>query len=158
MPWRPDFLKGFWLDPDWVGLSGYSDQKDPSDAPPVRPARTMATRVKREYPTYTGPAGTREPLGAAVFLLRDRIGMEYEREVGLDDFVSIREAAELLQVPVMTLSRWVKSKKIRSSRKNKFVVIRLREVLRILQERGTPPKLGIRHVILGDEDSFPDDP
>jgi len=146
MPWRNDFVKTFWLDPDWVGLSGYPDQEDVSRGRPVE--RPVPNRVKRQYPTYTSKTGPERPIGAAVIIMRDRIGFEYERQVGLDEFVSIREAAKLLELPVMTLTRWVKSTKLKSARQRGFVVIRLREVLRIAKDRRAKLKLGSRLIVL----------
>lgn len=147
MPWRDDFVKTFWLDPDWVGLAGYPGQEDEQvPQPPSARMRSTPNRIKKSYPSYRNKAGTREPIGAAVIVIRDRIGFEYEREVGLQDFVSIREAAQLLEMPVMTLSRWVKSKRIKSSKRKGFVVIRLGEVLRMAKERTLDPKLGFRLV------------
>ena len=150
MPWRDDFTKSFWIDPDWVGLSGYpEDQGAPSS--PRKPALGKDT-ITKQYPTYRKREGTEKPLGAAVIVIRDRIGFEYEREVGLGDFVSLREAAQLLELPVMTVSRWVKAKKIKGSKKRGFVVIRLDEVLRIAKERKISPKLGFRLTMIGTAD------
>jgi hypothetical protein len=149
MPWRRDFVKAFWFDPDWVGLSGYPDQEEePEERPAERPTGLVPNRVTRTYPTYR-KTQTERPIGAAVIVIRDRIGFEYERQVGLDDFVSIREAAKLLELPVMTLTRWVKSKKLKSSKRSGFVVIHLREVLRIAKERRAKLKLGFRLIVLG---------
>jgi excisionase family DNA binding protein len=149
MPWRDDFVKTFWLDPDWVGLAGYPGQDDESvsESPETR-KRPTPNQIEKPYPTYRKKAGTRERIGAAIIVIRDRIGFEYEREVGLEDFVSVREAAQLLEVPVMTLTRWVKSKRIRSSKRKGFVVIRLSEVIRMAKERNLNPKLGFRLTII----------
>lgn len=150
MPWRDDFVKTFWIDPDWVPLSGYPGQEDePVPEPPKAGQRHIPNRIEKPYPTYRNKAGTREPIGAAVIVIRDRIGFEYEREVGLEDFVSVREAAQLLEMPVMTLTRWVKSKRMKSSKKKGFVVIRLSEVIRMAKERSLNPRLGIRLTIIG---------
>jgi len=162
MPWRNDFVQTFWLDPDWQGLSGYPGQEDSSGeeqrkrAPkraerrsPVEEFESAApSRVERHYPVHTTTTQPERPIGAAMIVIRDRIGFEYERQVGLDDFVSIREAAGLLELPVMTLSRWVKSKKLKSAKRGGFVVIRLREVLRIAKERHGSLKLGTRLIIV----------
>ncbi|MDX2059829.1 MAG: helix-turn-helix domain-containing protein [Gemmatimonadales bacterium] len=98
---------------------------------------------------HTNDGRPERPIGAATIVVRDRTGFEYRRDVGLDDYVSVREAAQLLQLPVMTVHRWVRTKAIKSSRRNKFTIIRLREVLRAAQERGRPLKLGSRLVIIG---------
>ncbi len=146
MPWRKDFVECFWLDPDWVGLSGYPDP----EKPPAASIEDSAPRhVKRAY--HIGVARTlpRGPLAAAVVTVRDRIGFRYEREVGLDDFVSVREAAQLLNLPIMTVSRWVKGKLLKSSKKRGFAVIPVREVLRMAKERKRKLRLGSRLVVIG---------
>ncbi|MFN0177200.1 MAG: helix-turn-helix domain-containing protein [Gemmatimonadales bacterium] len=84
-----------------------------------------------------------------MIVVRDRTGFEYRRDVGLDDHVSVREAAQLLQLPAMTVHRWVKRRDLKSSKRNGFTIIRLREVLRIAQERKRPLKLGSRLVVIG---------
>ena len=146
MPWRKDFVECFWLDPDWVGLSGYPDP----DKPPAAAIEGSAPRhVKRSYRTRVARTPPRRPLAAAVVAVRDRIGFRYEREVGLDDFVSVREAAQLLDLPIMTVSRWVKGKVLKSSKKKGFAVIPVREVLRMAKERKRKLRLGSRLMVLG---------
>ncbi len=153
MPWRDDFVKTFWLDPDYKGLGGYLGEKEaeedpkPADAPPTR-RRPVPNKVTKTYPIYRRPSGPREPIGAAVIRMRDRIGFEYEREVGLDDFVSIRDASQLLDLPVMTLSRWVKTKRIKSTKRKGFVLIQLKEVLRLGNEKKRNPRLGYRIIVV----------
>jgi hypothetical protein len=150
MPWRKDFVHSFWLDPDSVPLSGYPDERAEAKREPAEhPMGPVPSRVTPKYPTYTSKTGPVNPIGAAVIVLRDRTGFQYERQVGLGDFVSIREAAQLLRVPIMTLTRWVRSEKVKSSRRNGFVIIRVREVLRLAKERRTKLKLGIRLMIVG---------
>ncbi len=146
MPWRTDYVQCFWLDPDWVGLSGY-----PNKARPVHDAVEDAAprHVKRSYVTHSATAPPERPLAAAVVAVRDRIGFRYEREVGLDDFVSVREAAQLLDLPIMTVSRWVKGKVLKSSKKKGFAVIPVREVLRMAKERKRKLRLGSRLVVIG---------
>src|SRR2546426_4207244 len=73
----------------------------------------------------------------------------YEREVGLDDFVSVREAAQLLDLPIMTVGRWVKGKVLKGSKKRGFAVIPVREVLRMAKERKRKLRLGSRLVVIG---------
>jgi|SRR5882672_4604759 len=153
MPWRDDFVKAFWLDPDYHGLGGYLGEKEtrahaqPAEGSPTR-MRPVPNKVTKTYPIYRRPSGTREPIGAAVIRMRDRIGFEYEREVGLDDFVSIRDASQLLDLPVMTLSRWVKTKRIKSTKRKGFVLIQLKEVLRLGNEKKRNPKLGYRLIVV----------
>ena len=106
--------------------------------------------MRSRYLTHTAsPDETERPIGAAVAVLRDRTGFRYERQVGLDDFVTVREAAQLLRVPAMTVTRWIKKRRMRSGKKNGVLVIRLREVLRVAQDRQRPVKLGSRLKIMG---------
>ena len=146
MPWRTDFVQCLWLDPDWVGLSGYPNAEK---SPPASIEDSAPRHVKRSYITSVARTPPRRPLAAAVIAVRDRIGFRYEREVGLDDFVSIRDAAQLIDLPVMTVSRWVKKREMKSSKRKRFAVIRLREVLRIARERKRKLKLGSRLVVIG---------
>ena len=147
MPWRHDFVECFWVDPDWEGFSGYPGDKALSKTAPEPAA---PAHVRSSYLTHSAsPAEAMRPIGAAVMVLRDRTGFRYERQVGLDDFVTVRDAAQLLRVPAMTLTRWIKKRRIRSGKKNGVSVIRLREVLRVAQERQRPVKLGSRLKIVG---------
>ncbi len=147
MPWRHDFVQCFWVDPDWGGFSGYPEDLPSSRTPP---GPTGPPHVRSKDVTHTATLDeTERPIGAAVVFVRDRTGFRYERQVGLDDFVTVRDAAQLLRVPVMTLTRWIKKRRIRSRKQNGFSVIRLREVLRVAQDRQRPVKLGSRVKILG---------
>jgi hypothetical protein len=149
MPWRDDFVKTFWVDPDYQGLAGYPGEAGTVPESDPRPhAKHAPKHVTKTQALYRNPAGPRNPLGAAVMVIRDRIGFEYEREVGLEDFVSIREASQLLEVPVMTLSRWVKARRIKSAKRKGFVVIQLQEVLRLAKERKLNPILGFRMTVV----------
>ena len=147
MPWRHDFVQCFWVDPNWGGFSGY-----PGDEPPSRPPRELTgpAHVRNKYLTHSAsPDQTERPIGAAVAVVRDRTGFRYERHVGLDDFVTVRDAAQLLGVPPMTVTRWIKKRRMRAGKKNGVSVVRLREVLRAARERQRPVKLGSRLMIVG---------
>ena len=143
MPWRPDFIQSYWVDPDWTGLAG-----DPSQAQPVRLEDLGPRQVESHDRVHTDDGAPERPLGAAVMVVRDRTGFEYRRDVGLDDCVSVREAAQLLQLPIMTIHRWVKNKTFKSTKRNRFTVIRLREVARVARDKQRPLRLGSRLVIL----------
>jgi excisionase family DNA binding protein len=146
MPWRHDFVQCFWVDPDWGGLSGYPDNSSPSTS--LRPHAGPA-RVRSRYLTHSASlAEPSRPIGAAVVVVRDRTGFRYERQVGLDDLVTVRDAAQLLRLPVMTVTRWIKKGRIRSRKQNGFSVIRLREVLRAAQAGRRPLRLGSQLKIL----------
>src|SRR3989441_6586225 len=101
MPWRHDFVQCFWVDPDWGGFSGYPGDEAPPRRPPEPsgPAHVHGQPV----PHWAKPDTTDRPIGAAVVVVRDRTGFSYERHVGLDDFVTVRDAAQLLGVPAMTV-------------------------------------------------------
>lgn len=145
MPWRPDFITAYWQDPDWVPLRGYP----PKSPETVKIDELGPSRVEWHDRIHTHEGRPERPIGAAVIVVRDRTGFQYRRDVGLDDYVSVREAAQLLQLPAMTVHRWVKKRELKSSKRNGFTVIRLREVLRAAQERGRPLKLGSRLVVIG---------
>ena len=148
MPWRHDFVQCYWVDPDWAGFSGYPGDAAERSAPPPEPSGPPHVRSK--YLTHGAPlASTNRPIGAAVIVVRDRIGFQYEREVGLDDLVSVREAAQLVGVPVMTLSRWIKRRSLRSRKRNGFSVLRLRDVLKVARDQGRVLPLGSRLKIVG---------
>jgi len=73
---------------------------------------------------------------------RDRTGFRYERAIGLDDYVSQAEAAKLLQIPVMTIYRWVRSGGLPSKKRNGISVIKLRDVLGIAREQKKRIRIG----------------
>ena len=133
MPWRGDFVQSFWLDPDFVGFAGLPDENNPLPAPP-----------SPEELSRLDMGLTRNPVHRAIITIRDRIGFEYQREIGLDDFVSVRDAASLLEIPVMTVNRWVRAKRVKSAKQHGFAVIPLREVLRIAEEQPGKLKRKIR--------------
>ncbi|SRR6266849_5495458 len=148
MPWRHDFVQCYWVDPDWGGFSGYpGDESQPRSSPPEP---TGPSHVRSEHPTHLASLNlTGQPIGAAVIVVRDRIGFRYERVVGLDDFVSVREAAQLVGLPIMTLSRWIKSRRIRSRKRNGFSVLQLRHVLKAATERKRRLRIGRRMKTVG---------
>src|SRR5713101_3960727 len=128
MPWRHDFVQCYLVDPDWDSFSGYPrDESQPRNS---MPEPVGPSHVHSKHPTHSASLdSTGRSIGAAVTVVRDRIGFRYERVVGLDDFVSVREAAQLVGLPVMTLSRWIKGRRIRSRKRSGFSVLRLRDVL-----------------------------
>jgi excisionase family DNA binding protein len=148
MPWRHDYVQCYWVDPDWAGFSGYpGDESQPSNAS-LEP--TGPSHVRSKHQTHLASlASTNRPIEAAVTVVRDRIGFRYERVVGLDDFVSVREAAQLVGLPVMTLSRWIKSRRIRSRKRNGFLVLRLRDVFKVATERKGRMRIGGRLKVVG---------
>lgn len=109
MPRREDSLDAFWIDPRLPTSDSPSDSEEAS-------AKMMPCE--------------------AVLIIRDKIGFRYERRARLQDFVSEREAAKLLGLPVMTVHRWVKGGQLHGETKRDYSVIRLSEVLRVANERG----------------------
>ncbi len=127
MPWRQDSLAAFWLDPH-PGLSG----------PPEDFRATLAGGIQGPF----DPLGLSGTPGFAVITVTDRIGFEYRRVVGLDDSVSQRDAAQLLDLPVMTVTRWTASGRLKSRKQNRFVVVRLGDVLDVAQRENRPLRTG----------------
>ena len=129
---RRDFMEAFWIDPDYRGLAGWPNEAEVQAGQNVKAA----------------PASQRHDPVEAVIAIRDRIGFAYERIVGLADYVSQREAAQLLGLPVMTITRWVHGKKIPRHMRNGYTVVRLRDVLRLARERDRSLKMRSRlHVV-----------
>ena len=148
MPWRHDFVQCYWVDPDWGGFSGYpGEESQPRNAPaePTGPSHVRSKHLRHS----ASLASASWPIGAALTVVRDRIGFRYERVVGLDDFVSVREAAQLVGLPVMTLSRWIKRRRIRSRKRNGFSVLQLRDLLKVAAERNGKLPIGRRLKIVG---------
>lgn len=163
MPWRPDYVKSFWIDPDYQGLGGHPEQEaaavpaSATQAPPsrhpvargVEPPRSEepATQVELSHLTWAASHQDFARIAKAVLSIRDRIGFEYERVIGLGDYVSVRDAADLLQLPVMTVNRWVRAKKLKSRKRNGFSVIQLRDVLHMAESRAVRLTMGTRLIV-----------
>jgi hypothetical protein len=134
MPWRDDTPPAFWLDPN-PGLAGIPD-----------------AHVEQAQPTARQASND---ICFAVITVSDRIGFEYRRVVGLDDFVSQRDAAQLLDLPVMTVTRWTASGRLKSGTRNGFTVIRLRYLLDLIRAENRPLRTGrflaTVHAAKGDE-------
>lgn len=153
MPWRDDFVGAFWVDPQF-GLRGDPDGPSSPDAPSDAAMR-LADRVPAggsvttEYVAGWPQRASAPAPKAAIIVMRDRIGFKYERVVGLDDFVSQREAAQLLGLPTMTVNRWVRARKLDSKKRNGYVVLRVRDVLAVGQETGCRLRMGGKLVVIG---------
>lgn len=133
MPWRDDYVEAFWIDSEF-GLAGW-----PEDIP-EKPAVESALKTEPHYKP-------KEPT-EAVMVMRDRIGFRYERIVGLGDYLSQREAATLLGVPVMRVNRWVRRNKLASRKRNGYSVVLLRDVLDIARTEGCEIRTKGRLVVL----------
>lgn len=127
MPWREDSPAAFWLDPH-PGLSGL-------------PEEFLASPSGEAEGRFDTPASTDTP-AFAVITVTDRIGFQYRRVVALDDFVTQRDAAQLLGLPVMTVTRWTASGRLKGRKKNGFVVVRLGDVLDAVQREKRPLRTG----------------
>jgi hypothetical protein len=125
MPWRQDSPPAFWLDPN-PSLSGIPDAVAPAHVQPARATSRQAV----------------DDVRFAVITVSDRIGFQYRRVVGLNDFVSQRDAAQLLDVPLMTVTRWTASRRLRGRAKNGFTVIRLRDLLNLIDAENRPLRTG----------------
>lgn len=125
MPWRDKPPPAFWLD-SGPGLAGH----------PEAPPQTGDAQAGETTPP---PAG--EPR-FAVITVADRIGFEYRRVVGLDDFVSQRDAAQLLGLPVMTVTRWTASGRLKSKTMSGFTVVRLGDLLDLIKSDNRPLRTG----------------
>lgn len=124
MAWRRDYIEAFCIDRAHRGLSGVPDPGE-----------------------LESPATDLEP-NEVVLVLRDRLGFRYERIVGLDDYVSQRDASLLLGLPVMTVNRWV-GKRLKGKRRGEFTVVRLRDVLAVAKEDGRKLTFKARLVVEG---------
>ena len=145
MPRRPDSIEAFWLDPHG-GLSGYP-----------RANATHETRASQPKPALRAVLEGMAARGAfgqspafAVIQVRDKLGFAFERVVGLDEYVSQREAARILDLPVMTINRAVRSKQLPSRTKKGYSVILLRDVLKEAKRRGRRLKIRGRLIIVGE--------
>lgn len=124
MPWRDDTPPAFWLDSN-PGLAGAPDAAASDEQLPRGTTRNAADDVR-----------------SAVITVSDRIGFQYRRVVGLDDFVSQRDAAQLLKLPVMTVTRWTASGRLKGRTRNGFTVIRLRDLLDLIRAENRPLRTG----------------
>lgn len=125
MPWRDDTPPAFWLDPS-PGLAGNPDVSESAHEEHAR----VAAREAADHVRF------------AVITVSDRIGFEYRRVVGLNDFVSQRDAAQLLDLPVMTVTRWTTSRRLKSRTRSGFTVILLRELLHLIRAEHRPLRTG----------------
>jgi hypothetical protein len=144
MPRRPDSIEAYWLDIHG-GFSGH---------PTTAATRKKATREAK--PTLRAAIEGMAARGAfgespefAVIEVRDKVGFAFERVVGLDDYVSQREAAMILDLPLMTINRAVRARRLPSHTRRGYSVILLREVLNEAKRRGLALKQRRRLVVLG---------
>ena len=127
MPWklRPD--EAFWIDPAFRGFAGYPTGERAKEA--------NAPEEENEDTSQIEDYGPNDPT-TAIIAVWDRMGFRYQRRVGLGDFISLKHAARLVGVDVATVFRWIKAKKMRSSRRRGYVVIRVRDLVSSAKQMG----------------------
>jgi hypothetical protein len=161
MPRRSDSLDGYWISPH-PGLSGYP--KKPGEQRPA--ASALKSLGERLAARITIPAAlqtedireetrrAQELPKVARLIFRDRLGFRYERIVGLLNLVSNHEAAYLLGVSLMSVSRWVRSGKLPSRKRKakngkKYSVVKVADVWRLARELNLPLPSGRTFTIVG---------
>jgi excisionase family DNA binding protein len=149
LPWREDYREAFWI----AAVFGFGSTEPPEvdERPPAKLSEIIADaerfpipikKVKIDHSSWRGPITPENAVRGAVIVMRDRIGFKYERAIGLDDYVSQKEAAQLLRVPVMTVNRWVRRRSLKSKKKGGFSVVRLRDLLKIAKEQKKEVAIG----------------
>jgi hypothetical protein len=157
---RSDTHFAYWIAPG--GLHGYPSKER------VPPALHKAgDKASPDWKERLGPNDVAEikDLGwksrlegsegaRCVIGFRDRQGFRWEREVGLSDFVSQADAAQLLGVPLMRVNRWIRAKRLKSSKRRGYSVVRVKDLYRLAVELDLEVPRGRRLVTvgLGDDD------
>ncbi len=142
---HPDSLFGYWLSRD-KGLSGYpsriadsSSTASPAFAP-LDVGEAVAERIARpasiQMRDLIWQLDADASLPAVARLIsRDALGFRYERIVGLEDYVSRAEAAQVLGLSLMTIGRWIRAKKLpekkRSRHGKKYSVVKVADLWRL---------------------------
>lgn len=145
MPRRPDSIEAFWLDPQG-GFSGYPRASATREAQASPPKPTLRAALE----DMAARGAFAESPAFAVVQVRDKLGFTFERVVGLDEYVSQREAASILDLPVMTINRAVRAKQLPSRTKKGYSVIVLRDVLKEAKRRGRRLKMRGRLMVVGE--------
>ncbi len=89
-----------------------------------------------------------------VLVHRDRQGFRWEREIGLNDYVSQGDAANLLGVPIMKMNRWVRDKRIKTRKYNDFQVIRVGNLYQFAIDQQLAVPRGRRSVMVAEGDAL----
>lgn len=133
MPRRPDSHIAYWLDMRGA-LSGYrTEEKKPEprkdrgeDWEMHLEANVVVTKkdITGWRARLDGGEGSR-----CVLAWRDRQGFRWERVIGLNDYVSQADAAQLLGVPLMRVNRWVRpGGPLKSKKRHGYSVIQVRDI------------------------------
>lgn len=105
----------------------------------------MPRRLDSTWAEWEPPAGEyrRNPPEYEVTVFRrDRNGIVWHRRVGLKDWVTISEAASILQVNPVTAWQWTRrGGKLPSRRRRRIQLVRFDDVLKLAKERGIAPPL-----------------
>lgn len=154
MPRLPNSHTAYWLDMRGA-LSGYhTDEKEPEprkdrgeDWEMHLPAEAVV--IKEDLTGWRtrldGGEGSR-----CILAWRDRQGFRWERIVGLNDYVSQADAAQLLGVPLMRVNRWVRpGGPLKSKQRNGYSVIRVRDVYELAVGLGLEVPRGRPLAIIG---------
>jgi hypothetical protein len=137
-----------------ASVFGFGSSKPPNEGDEKPPAKLSEVigddrrfsspikKIKTVHSTWRSEVNEQNAVRGAVIVMRDRIGFKYERAIGLDDYVSQKEAAMLLQVPVMTVNRWIRSKTLKSKKKDGFSVLKLRDLLKVVKQQRKRVRIG----------------
>lgn len=133
MPRRPDSHVAYWLDMRGA-LSGYSEDEPEAARKRTRgddwemrlPAKAVVTKIDQTgwRTKLDGGEGSR-----CMLAWRDRQGFRWERVIGLNDYVSQADAAQLLGVPLMRVNRWVQpGGPLKSKKRHGYSVIQVQDI------------------------------
>jgi hypothetical protein len=117
--------------------SDWKERLRPNDVAEVQDVHGWRARLE-------GEQGARCIIG-----FRDRQGFRWEREVGLNDFVSQADAAQLLGVPLMRVNRWIRARELKSSKRQGYSVVRVKDLYRLALKLDLEVPRGHRRVIVG---------
>lgn len=158
MAWRTDFVNAFFV-PVQFGLGSTEPPAEEEDVlPPAKLSDVIGderrfplpvNRIRVEHPVWTGVIETEGEIRGAVIEMRDRLGFRYERVVGLDEYVSQRDAAGILQVPVMTVNRWIRNRALKSRKKKRYSIVKLRDLLRLAMTQKRKVRIGGTRLTVG---------
>jgi len=149
MPRRPDAHLAYWLDERGV-LHGYPETHRLPPRPVV--SGEPESRLGADAVVTLEDATWQDRLddssgGRCVLAWRDRQGFRWERRVGLNDYVSLADGAQLLGVPLMRVHRWTRTGgplKTKVKKRKGYAVVRVRDLyelavtLQIKVPRGRP--------------------
>lgn len=133
MPRRPDAHTAYWLDMRGA-LHGYpSKERMPPRA--IRQEELAGRFGPDDDVRVEDLAGWKTRLedgehSRCILAFRDRQGFRWERNVGLNDFVSQADAAQLLGVPLMRVNRWMRNGPLKGKGRKRrgYLVIRVRDL------------------------------